>query len=468
VAAAPVATPLNRPRSPRFRVLSICLAATLFFVTAFLGFITVRRLNDTRGWVLHTYEVRSDVRQLRESVVEVTGAVDATAATESRLPLSDMVQKLDAQFVMLRRIDALTGDNPAQQANLREARSLLSNFRALVERCVDGAVCFSGSPAVRREQLSAVWNQRQDILALFDSMERDEELLLNARLKRWTVLFYRLVFALSLSFLITLLLVFFSIRMLVEEISRRKETERSLRIQSDEYRALSARLLELQDSERRKIARELHDSVGQQLTGIKLQLGQIARHVTSNSPVPQALLADTLDLTDRSLNEIRTISHLLHPPLLDELGFYSAARWYAEGFAKRSGIPMNFQVDEFVDRLPRDVEIALFRVLQESLTNVHRHSGARHVAVDVSCKNDIAILLVEDDGRGIPRDALLRFHAGRAGGIGLAGMRERLTELGGTLEVQSGPKGTRIRASVPTNACREREAESPSAALTEG
>jgi two-component system, NarL family, sensor kinase len=186
---------------------------------------------------------------------------------------------------------------------------------------------------------------------------------------------------------------------------------------------------------------------------LKLNLGRLQRRESEPTIHSHPLLSESVDLTDRAIIEVRTISHLLHPPLLDELGLHSAARWYVEGFAKRSGIPVELHLAEISDRLPREIELALFRVLQESLTNVHRHAKANHVDIEIRCTDDEVSLEVVDDGKGINRDTLLRFRAGEAGGIGLAGMRERLAELGGKLEVESGAEGTRIRATLPTKEC---------------
>jgi len=149
--------------------------------------------------------------------------------------------------------------------------------------------------------------------------------------------------------------------------------------------------------------------------------------------------------------EIRTISHLLHPPLLDELGFYSATRWYAEGFAKRSGIQVDLQLEAIAERLPRETELALFRVLQEALTNVYRHAKASSIRVRVSGTNDRVAMTITDNGQGMPREVLMRYRAGHAGGIGLAGMRERLAELGGKFEVDCDTSGTTVRAELPAN-----------------
>jgi two-component system, NarL family, sensor kinase len=149
----------------------------------------------------------------------------------------------------------------------------------------------------------------------------------------------------------------------------------------------------------------------------------------------------------------------LHPPLLDELGLHSAARWYAEGFAKRSGIQVELHLTDIVERLPKEIELALFRVLQESLTNIHRHANASQVDISVDCTDDDVILCINDNGQGIQRRILDRFRGGEAGGIGLAGMRERLAELGGALEVDSNSNGTQVRATLPTRECDPKSAE---------
>lgn len=210
-------------------------------------------------------------------------------------------------------------------------------------------------------------------------------------------------------------------------------------------RRLSARLLRVQDEERRRIARELHDSLGQYLTAAKINLDVLAR--TSGNG---AYLREAQQLIDRAISDTRTLSHLLHPPLLDEAGFISAARWYVEGFGKRSGIRTSLEIPDGFDRLPSEVETALFRILQESLTNVHRHSGSRSVEVQLTRDSTIVALAIQDHGKGIPPETLDRFKkTGTNVGVGLAGMRERIKELGGTFHLESGPKGTLLKAIVP-------------------
>src|SRR5215468_780823 len=210
-------------------------------------------------------------------------------------------------------------------------------------------------------------------------------------------------------------------------------------------RRLSVKLLRVQDKERRRIARELHDSLGQDLTAAKITLDMLAQEYNLNSKH----LQDARALVDRSISDTRTLSHLLHPPLLDEAGFLSAAKWYVDGFGQRSGISTKLNLPTQIDRLPRRTEIALFRILQEALTNVHRHSGSRAVHVWVTTDDLSVVLKVQDFGKGIPPDIIDRFWKTGNVGVGLAGIRERLKELGGRLELDSDVQGTVLKAMIP-------------------
>jgi signal transduction histidine kinase len=209
---------------------------------------------------------------------------------------------------------------------------------------------------------------------------------------------------------------------------------------------LSARLMRLQDEEHRRIARNLHDSLGQYLTSIKLNLESLRR---SDVPDKDEILSSALESVERSLVETRTLSCLLHPPLLDEVGFASAAHWYTDEFAKRSGIKVKLDLAEGVDRLTESAEIALFRILQESLTNVHRHSGSSAVEVRLSTSELEAVFTVRDFGRGMPPELIRGFQTGNHFGVGLSGMRERVNDLGGHFEITSGGEGTTVTVSIP-------------------
>ena len=229
----------------------------------------------------------------------------------------------------------------------------------------------------------------------------------------------------------------------------RSQLESLVLERTESLQNLSQRLLKVQDEERRRVARDLHDSSGQTLAALKLSVEVLQRKVT-NDKVISGELASIALLANDALQEIRTTSYLLHPPLLDEVGFTSAAQWFVEGFARRSGMKVQMEFAPLAERLPNSIETALFRVLQESLTNVHRHSGASEVEVRILLEADAVVLEVRDYGRGIPEELLSRLgRSVRDSGVGLSGMCERLNELKGDLEITAADPGTRLRAIVP-------------------
>ncbi len=212
-------------------------------------------------------------------------------------------------------------------------------------------------------------------------------------------------------------------------------------------RRLAISLLRSQDDERRRFARNLHDSIGQHLALLKMNLDSM--NGNGKRPSRPELLSECLVSVGECLRETRTISYLLHPPLLDEAGFEAAARWYVDGFAERCGIQAKLNLPPKMNRLPGAVELALFRVLQESLTNVHRHSESPSVDIELEVLTEMVILEVRDAGRGIAAEVLERFRETGAAGIGLAGMRERIADLGGQLKIESDKNGTLLIASIP-------------------
>jgi signal transduction histidine kinase len=227
-----------------------------------------------------------------------------------------------------------------------------------------------------------------------------------------------------------------------------EELEMLVRQRTAALRCLSARLLRVQEEERRRLSRELHDSTGQTLTALKIQVATLGSSLNNQAAASEAIIQIT-GLADQALQEIRTASYLLYPPLLDESGFTSAAQWYAEGFAKRSGVEVRLHLAP-TDRLPRAVETVLFRVLQEALTNVYRHSASRVVDVRLWLDAGILNFEVRDYGKGIAPERLEQFRRTGGGvGVGLAGMRERVEDLCGRLEVSSDGSGTLIRATLP-------------------
>jgi len=230
------------------------------------------------------------------------------------------------------------------------------------------------------------------------------------------------------------------------------EAEADMRKQREEQlRHLTVRLMTLQDEERRRIARELHDSAGQTLAAIKMAIASLEFSERKHSLLRPQLEAVNA-LVDDALTEIRTTSYLLHPPLLDEVGIASASRWFVEGFAQRSGIGVTCEIAQGLERPTRDCELVLFRVLQESLTNVHRHSGASIASVRLWLDAEHLKLEVTDNGSGISKERLTNLSGAAGGtGVGIAGMRARVQELGGCFNIASGSAGTNVTVKVPVS-----------------
>jgi PAS domain S-box-containing protein len=229
--------------------------------------------------------------------------------------------------------------------------------------------------------------------------------------------------------------------LLKAEIAERKRAEEALR-------QLSGRLLNLQDDERRRIARDLHDSTAQTLSGLVLNLAYL-QNPKRGERSPSKLLADSLALAEQAAREIRDLSHLLYPPALDQMGLTAAIRWHSARTSEVSGIAIELDLPDEMPRLQREIEVALFRVAQESLENVRRHSGSATASVRLAGSDGQVLLEVRDQGRGAPH-AITKHDAGISEvGVGVAGMRERLRQLGGQLQIESGEHGTTVKAVVP-------------------
>ena len=233
--------------------------------------------------------------------------------------------------------------------------------------------------------------------------------------------------------------------MLEAEVRERRDAERSLR-------DLSGRLLQVKDEEQRRIARELHDGTAQLVGALAINLERLLEAVANgNSSKARTLLVQSADLAERATADLRTISHLLHPPILDDLGLDGALPWYTDGFSSRSGVIVNLHTEAELGRFSREIELTLFRILQEALTNIYRHSGSSTADISILRDKDEVILQISDQGRGIPSE-ILRSDGnsrGRSVGIGIAGMRERVRQMKGTLEIKSGGNGTCIRVVLP-------------------
>jgi signal transduction histidine kinase len=437
--------------STTLRFAPLALVFITIIALAAVAYFTERGIVVNRDWVIHTYQVRSQLNDLQLEVLRAEEDETNSLLMSGAEQGPQVREHFDLANRTVDQLRELTRDNTRQQERLEHLGGLLKENLAAIDNPAEPAERAAHlSPGELRRQ-EAIGEREKQMTSVVRSMQDDEESLLDQRLKAWDYLFKRNVLMLGLAFAVVTVLLAYNFRLLVSEVAQTKDTERQSRANAESYRLMSARILELQDSERRRIARELHDSVGQYLAGLKINLSQIE---SAGVDAP-TMIRETLALTDYAIQEVRTISHLLHPPLLEELGFLSAARWYVDEYGKRGQVKVSLLVDEPIERLPREVEIALFRVLQETLTNVYRHAAARSVDVRIFCRDGHVMLRVADDGKGIPQEILVRFRGGAAPGIGLAGMRERLAEFGGRIRVESSIAGSVVEAMIPTGDCAE-------------
>src|ERR1017187_269818 len=416
------------------------LAAAIVFLllSSCSAYLAFSRLNTSERWVHHTRDVQSALAQF---------AMTTARASRLRAEYTDsgdasILQQQSAEVAQIRNTVALiqhmTADNPQEQANCRRLAEMSEQRIALMDQSMELKRAGNSSLLAQAAITRQIVVTAEGTDGLTQRMYDTEEQLLAEREARVSSSSTVTEAILITSLFLALVLFIVHHQLLMDQVSARTRAETA-------QRALSARLLTLQDAERRKFARELHDSVGQNLAALKMAVSILqTRHPGD------ATLEDCIKMLDDSISETRTISHLLHPPLLDEAGLNSACRWFVEGFGKRSGIDVNLDILDGAGRFPEATELVLFRVLQESLTNVHRHSGAKRADVSLKTAGNHVILRVRDYGRGIPPAVLQSLREdGSGGGVGLAGMTERIREIGGTLGIHSSAVGTEIVARVP-------------------
>jgi signal transduction histidine kinase len=427
-------------------------AVMLLFLSAVAAYVTIDRLLDSEKWVIHTLEVKAALGDVDSAFVRagrarsgyvISGTGDFLAEFEAAIP--EIPGKLQ-------RLRDLTRDNPKQQELCSRLDDALNRRVALLRESVQ-----LKQQAPENQPGQADFDRRavplsSEMTTLMTQMRAGEQTLFDTRRTTAHRLFVLAVVTLAVAFILALQLLAFHYRLLSAELDAREEAEQSARRSEESLRRLTGRLLQLQDSERRKFSRELHDSLGQYLAGAKMNLEMYASHREDS------LLAEAVKLLDQSIAETRTISHLLHPPLLDEVGLSSAAKWYAEGFAQRSKIEVKTDLPDDASCLPKPVALGLFRVLQEGLTNIHRHSQSGKAEITLEIGPDLAVLKVRDYGKGIDPKILGPFWTtGINSGVGLAGIRERVHELGGQLRIERCTPGTLIEVTIPFTAARSQK-----------
>jgi signal transduction histidine kinase len=425
--------------SPRKKaLLAFVSALILLMLSGLAATVAIIRFLHTASWTEHSYDVQIALGDIHSSLNDAARTRTTFLNSGDLSQLTPYDQLKGEVHQRLDHVRDLTKDNPVQRSlcalledNILRRMELLDTS---VEMRKSGSFDDTTQLRLSRENVSAA----ADFSDIMQKMMSEEKVLLGQRKHLSDNLFIVVLCILLAMFVFAILLLWIHFRLLTSELAQREGAE-------ENSRRLSVRVLQLQDEERRKFSRELHDSLGQLLALAKMHMSVLLE----KNPQDQ-LLAEIDKLLTESVTETRTISHLLHPPLLDEVGLASAARWYAEGFAKRSGIELATDIPDQEGRLPRPAELVLFRVLQESLTNIHRHSKSLRAEVSLRSTRSSAILRVRDHGKGIPREMLANFlKSGTDVGVGLAGMRERVREQGGRFDIQSDKTGTTITVTMP-------------------
>jgi signal transduction histidine kinase len=418
-------------------------------IAAVLTFANLRRSEQR---VDHSHAVQVALAKV-ESVVARAGRARlgyVLTRDEKFLPEYEINASLIPKLVQ--SLTELTKDNAVQQANCKRLADFTIERLQVWEESVSATKRGQLLPAaaVTSKQVTSFGAQVAELTA---AMNEEESRLLAERQSIADRHFETVVFVVAVAFTGSLLLFFAHYQMLRHELDARRAAQAAandsaqVALRSQQAaRHLSVRLMKLQDEERRRFARELHDSLGQYLALLKLNLGQMTASTSEAD-----LVAQSLKLTDEALTETRTLSYLLHPPLLDEAGLASASRAFLEGFSKRSGITVEFNGPKDRVRLSPDVELTLFRILQEALTNVHKHSKGTRAHIVLACESGLVRLTVNDEGKGIPKELLSRLGDDdpHAVGVGLSGMRERVRELGGELNIESSRRGTTLIVMIP-------------------
>jgi signal transduction histidine kinase len=417
---------------------ALAAALVLLLLSATAGYMAFSRLHASEGWVKHTRDVQV---ALAEFSMTTTRASRLRAEYVDSGDAALLEQQTNVVLQMRSAVGAIqrmTADNPREQFNCSEIARLteerVEEMNSSIALKRTGKSTLEAQAPIARRIVTTGAQTDQVLQGMYD----EEERLLNERQERVRTFSAVINVILIASLVLALVLFVVHHRLLTDQVRERARAEAA-------QRALSAKLLTLQDEERRRFARELHDSVGQHLSAMKMGISILQAKLPGD-----AMLQDCIKLLDDSIAETRTISHLLHPPLLDEAGLNSASRWFVEGFGRRSGIEIDLDIRDEVGRLPDATELVLFRVLQESLTNVHRHSGAKRADVSLRKTGHEVILRVKDYGHGMPAGVVQSLREdGFGGGVGLAGMAERIREIGGRLEINSSAAGTEIAVRVP-------------------
>ncbi|MGD0962436.1 MAG: ATP-binding protein [Candidatus Acidiferrales bacterium] len=430
--------------------LTLFVALLLLTLSGIGASVAIIRLYLSEGWVRHTYTVEVALGDLESALAGVGTSRVAyidSPSSESWQKFRDAIQKVP---VVIARIRSLTSDSPNSGGLCDRLQENADRRIALSVQSVELVQRNQSGPTQQMQLTAEVGETAVATATIEHEMRGNEDNLLAQRSHITKLLFGITAGILIVSFTLSAVMFWIHNRMLQRELHEREAAEQQLR-------KLSIQLLRVRDDESRRFARELHDGLGQTMVAAKMMAESLASQNPSNPK-----FEELAKLVQEAAAQTRTISYLLHPPMLDELGFASAAEWFIEGFTQRTGVAVAKHISPGVEHLPKDLELALFRILQESLTNIHRHSKSAKAEVSVSVMSQEITLIVSDYGGGIPPETLENFLTkGTHVGVGLAGMKERVTEFKGDLEIRSDRAGTKIIVKMPVTSRPEIAIPSP-------
>jgi signal transduction histidine kinase len=419
------------------RAIFLYALALLLFSAIATGW-TIFRLYESQRWVQHTFEVQLALDSVEKDVAKAGRSRSFFVSSSDSQFLRDFDAARDGALSNLARVKSLMMDNQEQQQRCNRLETLMRQRLAASEESIRLAKSSINNDAMQSKLASEIVESATQGVAIMNEINHAEGILLAQRRALAERRFRFTLILLVGAFLLAIFLIWEHYRRLAQELRHRTDEEQT-------SRRLSIQLLQAQDEERRRIARELHDGLAQGISAAKM----LTDAYLANHP-DDRLISDASAILSDTLNGARTMSYLLHPPLLDEMGLASAAEWFVEGFSKRTGINVNFAVEGAKRRLPRLTELTLFRVLQESLTNIHRHANAS--GAEVTLKFDVhqVALRVRDHGIGIAADKLHQFDGNGVNlGLGLTGMKHRVREQQGKFRIFSTSSGTTIHVELP-------------------
>jgi signal transduction histidine kinase len=424
-----------RQISPRSIFLS---ALVLLLSSAIAAGWMIYRLYDSARWVQHTFEVQLALDTVEKDVAKAGRSRSFFVSSSDSKFLQDFKTAREGVVSNLARVKGLLHDNQEQLKRCESFEAVTRERLADSEESIELAKSGIKDDDRQSELTLDIIESATHGARISDEINNAEQILLNQRRALAARLFRFTVIVLAAAFLLAVFLIWEYYRRLAQELRERTNEEHK-------SRRLSIQLLQAQDEERRRIARELHDGLGQSLSAAKI----LADTHLTNHPNDEVII-DLASILTESLNGARTMSYLLHPPLLDEVGLASAAEWFVEGFSKRTGINVNFAVEGEKRRLGQATELTLFRVLQESLTNIHRHAKASAAEVILKYDGNQVALRVHDFGVGIPDGKLEEFNGNGAHlGLGLTGMKHRVQEQRGKFKIASTGSGTTVQVELP-------------------